>query len=372
MWRLDGFLQNDAREQIQKQQRQVDVGPRLFTKAVCSSKPNSEDRIYLCFDFIALYMTSILLENKNHSNDPLVTFLVPSYNHEQYVVACVRSVIEQDYPNIELIIIDDGSNDSSVRTIHRMAEACKRRFVRFEFRSRENQGLSATINEALKWSNGKYFSALASDDVLRPNKTSVLISQIEGEENVAGVFSGCEVISHSGSVVKLLRPPPAYHTFDDILFCKHGVITPSQLLRLDLVREAGGYPKDIYIEDWYMWLALTQRGFKLKVISDPLVQYRQHASNSSKDALWMYEGRKSVLSYFKDHPGYEFVLAEVCAMAAIDFASVSKRMSSRFLIEAVTYNGDVIYSPIFAKAFARLLAPVALIEYLRRLRGQTL
>ena len=313
-----------------------------------------------------------MLENKNNANYPLVSFLVPSYNHEKYVATCVRSVIDQDYQNIELIIIDDGSNDDSVRTIAQMAAACKSRFTRFEFRSRENRGLPATINEALEWSQGKYFSAIASDDVLRPNKTSLLISQIEGEEDVAGVFSGCEVIDHSGSVVKLFKPPPAYHTFDDILFCKHAVITPSQLLRLDLVRAAGGYPEDVYIEDWYMWLALTQRGFKLKIISDPLVQYRQHDSNSSKAALKMYEGRKSVLSHFKDHPGYELVLAEVCAMAAIDFSRVSKRMASRYLIEAVTHNRGVIFSHVFAKALTRLLAPAALLEYLRKLRDQAL
>lgn len=313
-----------------------------------------------------------MLENKNYSNDPLVSFLVPSYNHDKYVATCVRSVIDQDYPNIELIIIDDGSTDDSVKTIAGMAEACKSRFVRFEFRSRENLGVSATINEALEWSKGKYFSAIASDDVLKPNKTSSLVSQIEGEEDVAGVFSGCEVIDHSGAVVKLCKPPPTYHTFDDIIFCRHTVISPSQLLRLDLVRATGGYPEDINIEDWYMWLALTQRGLKLKVVSDPLVQYRQHDSNSSKSALKMYEGRKSVLSHFKDHPSYEFVLAEICAMAAIDFSRVSKKMSSRFLIEAVTHNRGVIFSPIFAKAFARMLAPVALLEYLRRLRDQAL
>ncbi|MCD2506173.1 glycosyltransferase family A protein, partial [Staphylococcus aureus] len=73
-------------------------------------------------------------------------------------------MIDQDYENIELIIIDDGSKDNSVIKIQEMVECCKQRFTRFEFRSRANIGLSATLNEALEWCEGEYFSALASDD----------------------------------------------------------------------------------------------------------------------------------------------------------------------------------------------------------------
>ena len=106
----------------------------------------------------------------NQSNQPLVSVVIPCYNHEQFVQDCIQSVIDQTYQNIELIIIDDGSKDGSVEKIQEMIPACQERFIRFEFRYRPNKGLSATLNEALDWCEGIYFSALASDDYYHKDK----------------------------------------------------------------------------------------------------------------------------------------------------------------------------------------------------------
>ena len=106
----------------------------------------------------------------NQSNQPLVSVAIPCYNHERFVQDSIQSIIDQTYQNIELIIIDDGSRDGSVEKIKEMIPACQERFVRFEFRHRPNKGLSATLNEALEWCEGKYFSALASDDIVLKNK----------------------------------------------------------------------------------------------------------------------------------------------------------------------------------------------------------
>ena len=101
-----------------------------------------------------------------NNNQPLVSVVIACYNHENFVQDCVQSIIDQTYENIELIIIDDGSKDGSVEKIQEMIPACKQRFVRFEFRYRPNKGLSATLNEALEWCEGTYFSPIASDDIL--------------------------------------------------------------------------------------------------------------------------------------------------------------------------------------------------------------
>lgn len=80
----------------------------------------------------------------NQSNQPLVSVVIPCYNHESFVQDSIQSVIDQPYQNIELIIIDDGSKDGSVEKIQEMIPACQERFVRFEFQYRPNKGLSAT------------------------------------------------------------------------------------------------------------------------------------------------------------------------------------------------------------------------------------
>lgn len=302
-------------------------------------------------------------------HQPLVSMLIPSFNHGLYVQASIESIIAQDYGNIELIIIDDGSTDDSVQRIESMVPACMGRFARFEFRSRPNKGLTATINEALEWSSGKYFAALASDDLLLANKTSSLLAHIEAEEDIAGVFSGCEFIDQTGSIVGRLSPKPVYYTFDDVLTRKHVIVAPSQLLRLDQIKEVGGYPVGLYIEDWYMWLALTNDGHKLRVIPDLLVQYRQHESNISKNASKMLESRERILGCFKNHRLYGQAMSKIYISAAIDFSCISKKLSAQHLIEAAAHNRGVVFTCLFMSGFTRLFLPCFFVKALARAKS---
>jgi len=303
---------------------------------------------------------------------PLVSMVIPAYNHAAYVRECIGALIDQDYPNIELIIIDDGSEDDTVQRIEEMIPSCRARFVRFEFRARPNRGLTKTMNEAMEWAKGYYFAMIASDDVLRPNKTSVLVGCIEGDDALAGVFSGCELIDDRGSIVGMIQPRAGSYDFDDIMDRKATIVTPSQLLRLDLVRAVGGYAQDLYFEDWYMWLALTKRGFKLKVVPEVLVQYRQHVGSMSRAAAKMYEGRKAMLKYFSGDRGYKRSLSWVCVTAAIDFSRSSRMTSLRLLAEALWHYPLIVVSGKFYSAIARVLSPTAILDIAKKRRDKRL
>ena len=111
-----------------------------------------------------------------NNNLPLVSVVIPCYNHEQFVQDSIQSVIDQTYLNIELIIIDDGSKDSSVDKIQQMIPACEQRFTRFEFRSRPNKGLSATLNETIELANGEYWSTCSSDDLYHKDKVRLQVN----------------------------------------------------------------------------------------------------------------------------------------------------------------------------------------------------
>lgn len=301
-------------------------------------------------------------------SQPLVSMVIPSFNHGQFVKACIESIIAQDYKNIELIIIDDGSTDNSVHKIESMLNLCRDRFSRFEFRSRSNKGLSETLNEALDWSRGKYFAAIASDDLLFSNKTSSLLTHIDQEEDIAGVFGGCVFIDQVGSSMGKLSPLAACYKFVDVISNKHIILAPSQLLRLKLVKEVGCYPVGLYIEDWYMWLALTKNEYKLKVIPDILVQYRQHEFNISKNALKMFESRKWILGCFKDHPLCEYAMAQIHVSAAIDFSGTLKKQSAKYLVKAISCSPRIFLTLPFVSCFARLIVPRFFIEILARIK----
>ena len=300
---------------------------------------------------------------------PLVSMVIPSFNHRNYILACIESVILQDYRNIELIIIDDGSTDDSVEKIRGEITACKKRFARFEFRSRDNKGVAETINEAIEWSKGIYFAAIASDDLLLPNKTSVLVRNIDLEGlDVAGIFSGCELINQSGAVVGSRNFTQKKMTFEDIITCKYIIPASSQLLRLEKVKEVGCYPPQLCIEDWYMWLALTDKGYKLKTISNLLVQYRHHASNTSKNSLKMLESRKIILSSYEKHPLYLHALALIYISAAIDYSFTSKKKALVYLLKAARLNLKTILTQHFLTAFIMLFMPAFITKWLVSVR----
>jgi len=100
--------------------------------------------------------------------NPLVSVIIPCYNHERYVQETILSIINQTYKNIELLIIDDGSSDSSYDKIREMEEQCNRRFIRFETKRQENKGLIETLNSLINMSSGEYVFPIASDDVAFP------------------------------------------------------------------------------------------------------------------------------------------------------------------------------------------------------------
>ena len=116
---------------------------------------------------------------------PLVSVVLPAYNHARYVAQAIASVASQRYPNIELIVIDDGSTDGSAAVI---AEALTRVTCPVRFIVRENRGAPATLNEGAALARGRYLAFLNSDDYYAPDRIASLVEDIAGG-NAAWGFS---------------------------------------------------------------------------------------------------------------------------------------------------------------------------------------
>ena len=106
----------------------------------------------------------------------LVSVLIPAYNHEKYVQETIQSIINQTYQNIELIIIDDGSKDSTWNKINEKKELCEKRFSNTIFITRKNKGACETENELFSKANGEFVFLIASDDKAEPNAIKKLLA----------------------------------------------------------------------------------------------------------------------------------------------------------------------------------------------------
>lgn len=107
-------------------------------------------------------------------SNPLLSIIVPVYNVEAYVASCLDSLLEQDYRNIEIILIDDGSKDSS----YQICQAYAERDARIKLYQQENQGLSVTRNNGLKYAKGELITFLDSDDEVLPDTYNAAIQML--------------------------------------------------------------------------------------------------------------------------------------------------------------------------------------------------
>ena len=266
----------------------------------------------------------------NNSN-PLVSVVIPCYNHEQFVKDTIQSVIDQNYENIELIIIDDGSKDSSVEKIQEMVGACEQRFTRFEFRSRANIGISATLNESLEWCEGKYFSPIASDDQMLNYKTSIQVKYLETNNNSVAVFGGVHLIDKNNRKLEKLLSKARSYSFEDIIMHRHNILAPTQMIRKEAIEKVGGYNLKLFIEDWYMWLLLSREG-NIFSMNEILALYRQHDNNISKNLKEMQQGRLEVLESFRSHPLYEEALININWYNEVEWFSKNKSLKGFFTV----------------------------------------
>ena len=104
----------------------------------------------------------------------LISVVISAYNHEQYIEECIDSIINQTYENIELIILNDGSNDKTAEIINSKSDHCKIRFKRFLFIDKENEGLPKTLNRGCYKSKGTFLAFIGSDDSYESNAIETL------------------------------------------------------------------------------------------------------------------------------------------------------------------------------------------------------
>lgn len=227
---------------------------------------------------------------------PLVSIVMPARNHAPYVGTALRSILAQSHPRIELIVIDDGSQDATPEEIARTLAACPRR-MRVEFHRQRNVGLAGTLIRALSMAQGEFVQFLASDDALFAGMTARLVAAFEAAgPGVAAI--GCDGYVFDG----LDRPHQPFSQQHPVPFGRNlhrelqvGNWFPAMglLYRRDLLMREGGIDPDLVYEDWGLLLNLS-RNHRILQIPDRLFLYRQHGANISRDPESMFRAHRAL------------------------------------------------------------------------------
>ena len=197
------------------------------------------------------------------NNCPLVSVAVPAYNHARYIDASLLSVYSQTYPNIELVVIDDGSTDGTRALIEHFLSERGDRFANIIFRSRANRGVSATSNEAIAACSAEWVHLLGSDDVIYRDKIlhQQQAVQMWNEPTLALVYADANYIDENGDTLPKTqggRPAPGpEHSACQSLFLQNAITNPTVALKRDAFLGIGGFDESMRLEDWDCWLRLS-------------------------------------------------------------------------------------------------------------------
>jgi alpha-1,3-rhamnosyltransferase len=279
---------------------------------------------------------------------PLVTVIVPCFNHEKYIQLCIESIINQTYPEIELLVIDDGSSDACPSILQKLAKQHN-----FDLVLQKNKGLSTTLNEAIARAKGKYICPIGSDDIMMLDKTEKQVGLMEAEPDIA-VCGGNSLFIDSDNVIsnkKQKFPASREVTFDNLFrFTGAGIVTPTAMLRKSVVIDEGCYDPSIPIEDLYMWLKLSHRGHRMVRINDVLIYYRKHANNTYKNVERMIKSILIILQPYENEEGFEQVKQHYLRSAFLSAAKQKQKTLARDLLKQMSWR-QRLSSNVISKAF---------------------
>ena len=179
--------------------------------------------------------------------DPLVSIISPCYNGENYVSRFLDSVLAQDYDNIELIVINDGSTDNSQEILESYLSKFEKRNYKYVIIRQENAGQSEAINKGLDVFTGVYMTWIDSDDVLTSDSISKKVYYMEHHPEIGLSICKIKVVEFGSFKVigeqKRIPPLGADNLFYDLILGKNVFYTPGgYMVRSSMFREAMPYP----------------------------------------------------------------------------------------------------------------------------------
>lgn len=238
---------------------------------------------FVAGDINALIETVSRGEGQITDVKPLVSIVIPVYNGANYLREAINSALCQDYPEIEIIVVNDGSNDNDA------TETIAKSFGnRIRYISKPNGGVSTALNTGIKAMKGEYFSWLSHDDLYKVNKVSRQVTTVLTQNDRTNiVISGYEAFDNANGKILMVSKPLDLYTQEQLaepLFgVFHGLINGcAMLIHKSHFDRVGLFDESLKTtQDYDMWFRML-RGQKVVFINDVLLSSRSHAAQESK------------------------------------------------------------------------------------------
>jgi glycosyltransferase involved in cell wall biosynthesis len=280
---------------------------------------------------------------------PLVSIVIPAHNHAAYLGETIESILAQDYPRVELLVLDDGSTDSTRKVL-------KKYTGQFYWDTHRNVGQSATLNKGWRMSQGEILAYLSADDVLLPTAVSTSVKHLQANPNVVATYGDFNLIYADSTFVRRVKTPE--FSYRELVAGSVSPIGPGLFFRRKAFGAAGGWNESLRrIPDYEYLLRLGLQGEFLK-IPDVLAAFRVHEGSTSFEETPEMRAEEFI-HVMSNYYSVQQVPDEV-------FAVREKALSNAHVLTARIH----FRSRRYRKGFARLLMGLRL--YPRNLSPRTL
>ncbi len=203
---------------------------------------------------------------------PKVTIVTSTYKHEKYLRKTIDSVLNQDYPNVEYIVINDGSPDGTEEILKSYGD-------RFYWETQKNAGEVPTLNRALRMAKGELVGKLSSDDYLYPNYVSEVVNVFLNNPEIIVTYTDFDLVDEDGRVMQNIQKP----NFNDIMAVKNHLCLPGPgtLFRREIFDKLGGFYTGFRILfDMDFWWRASLHGIITRLPAT-LAAFRAHSNSQS-------------------------------------------------------------------------------------------
>lgn len=217
-------------------------------------------------------------EKQTDSLLPKVTIVTPSYNQGDFLEETIRSVLLQNYDNIEYIIIDGGSTDNSCEVIQKYSQ-----WITYWI-SEPDDGQASAINKGWSLATGEFITWLNSDDILLPGSLRLTVDKLMKHPDI-GIVYGNVIVRYEDSAIRhrtyVLKGKP--FTIDDIRRrWRNPVPQPGFLMRREVISAIGNLDEDMYFAfDFDYWVRAALSNIQMYYLPHSLAQFRVHAGSKS-------------------------------------------------------------------------------------------
>lgn len=274
------------------------------------------------------------------ANNPLVSVIMPVYNAERTLSQSVDSVLVQTFKDFELIIVNDGSTDSTGEILNKLSDE------RINIISIQNSGPSAARNEGIRFAKGKYLSFIDSDDLWTKDKLEKQYTKLRNQPECDVVYSWTIFIDENGRYIHPLKPVRYQGNVYEKMLINNFVGSGSNILVTRRSIESSGYfnPDLKYGEEWELLIRLS-KNYKFTVVDEYQIFYRQNPNSLSSSVTDMEKDSLKVIDFAYSNAPDEFLKLKSKSIACLNSYLSYLYLSRR---NCVQWNKHAIYTYIKA------------------------